>query len=122
MRKIFFYMAIIFISSCVPALIGTGLVTGYVMGSDSAMGTLKVAYHDLWSISMKELSDRKAEIISAVESKGVIKAKVNNITVTVKISTIAKNVQKLKITSRKCLLPKLYVAQDIFVNIVKELE
>jgi hypothetical protein len=63
-----------------------------------------------------------AEIKSSNESKGLIKAKISDNDVTVKIDTLNAEMQRLRISARKYMLPKPQFAQKIFVKIVKSLE
>lgn len=110
------------LSACVPVLIGTGVVAGYTLSNDSAIGEIKCDYRTLWDVTMDKLETMKAEISSADESKGLIQAKVYDNDVTVKINMVTSSMQKLKISARKYLLPKPQTAQKIFVKIVQDLE
>jgi hypothetical protein len=110
------------ISACIPVLVGTGVVAGYTLSNDSAIGEVKCDYRTLWDVSTDKLQSLKAEILSSNESKGLIKAKVSDNDVTIKIDTISPAMQKLKISARKYLLPKPQFAQKIFVKIVQDLE
>jgi hypothetical protein len=112
----------LFLSACVPVLIGTGVVAGYTLSNDSAIGEIKCDYRTLWDVTMDKLETMKAEISSADESKGLIQAKVYDNDVTVKINMVTSSMQKLKISARKYLLPKPQTAQKIFVKIVQDLE
>lgn len=122
-----FYLSIVmlcmfFLCSCVPVLVGTGVVAGYTLSNDSAIGEVKCDYRTLWDVTMDKLETMKAEISNADESKGLIKAKVYDTDVTIKINMINSSVQKLKIAARKYLLPKPQTAQKIFVKIIQDLE
>ncbi|MDD4182248.1 MAG: DUF3568 family protein [Candidatus Omnitrophica bacterium] len=110
------------INACVPILVGTGVVAGYTLSNDSAIGEVKCDYRTLWDVSIDRLQNLKAEILSSNESKGLIKAKVTDNDVTIKIDTISPSMQKLKISARKYLLPKPQFAQKIFVKIVQDLQ
>jgi len=121
------YLGVIFfslcsISACVPILVGTGVVAGYTLSNDSAIGEVKCDYRTLWDVSMDKLQNLKAEILTSNESKGLIKAKVTDNDVTIKIDAISPSMQKLKISARKYLLPKPQFAQKIFVKIVQDLQ
>jgi len=121
------YLGAIFLSlcaagACVPILVGTGVVAGYTLSNDSAIGEVKCDYRTLWDVTTDKLQNLKAEIIVSNESKGFIKAKVADNDVTVKIDTINSSMQKLKISARKYLLPKPQFAQKIFVKIVQDLQ
>lgn len=110
------------ISACVPILVGTGVVAGYTLSNDSAIGEVKCDYRTLWDVSMDKLQNLKSEISTSNESKGLIKAKVSDNDVTIKIDTISPSMQRLKISARKYLLPKPQFAQKIFVKIIQDLQ
>ncbi|MCK4810170.1 MAG: DUF3568 family protein [Candidatus Omnitrophica bacterium] len=125
-RNALIVLCIILIIStgCVPVLIGgAGIVTGYMMSNDSAIGDVRVSYRELWDISIEVLQNSdKVEIIETNESKGRIKIKMDGVDLTVKINTLDSENQQLKVSARKYMLPKPKYAQKIFFNIVKELE
>jgi len=110
------------VNACVPVLVGTGVVAGYTLSNDSAIGEVKCDYRTLWDVSMDKLQNLKPKILTSNESKGLIKATVSDNDVTIKIDTINSSMQKLKISARKYLLPKPQFAQKIFVKIVQDLE
>ncbi len=125
-RNILIILCIILIIStgCVPVLIGgAGIVTGYMISNDSAIGDVKVSYRELWDMSIEVLQNmNRVEIIETNESKGRIKIKMDGVDLTVKINTIDSENQQLKVSARKYMIPKPKYAQKIFLNIVKELE
>jgi len=109
-------------SGCIPLLVGAGAVGGYAVSNDSARGNVGVSYNELWSECLVVLEDEAAQISESNESKGLIKAKIDSYDVTVKIDSIVPDLQKLKVSARRNLLPKPQFAQDIFFKIVKDLE
>lgn len=110
-------------SGCIPVLIGAGAATGYMVSNDAASGTVSASYRDLWDISQEVLHSQEAEILTADESKGMIKALVSDeVAVVVKINALSDTSQRLKVSARKYYLPKPEFAQKIFYKIVKELE
>jgi len=117
-----FILSLFVVSGCVPVILGVGVVTGYALSNDSAMGNINVGYHDLWVACKDILDSERADIIDAKESSGVIKAKISDVNFTLKIDSLSDDVQRLKISARKYLVPKPYVAQDIFAKIAKSLE
>ena len=117
-----FILSLFVVSGCIPVILGAGVVTGYALSNDSAMGNINVGYHDLWVACKDILDSERADIIDAKESSGVIKAKISDVNFTLKIDSLSDDVQGLKISARKYLVPKPYVAQDIFAKIAKSLE
>lgn len=112
----------LFLAGCVPLLIGTaGAVTGYALSSDSAIGNVKASYRSLWDICLDALRKLEAEIVQSDESQGLIKARLSEHDVSIKIKNIDSDTQRLKISARKLLLPKPQFAQKIFFTIVEAL-
>ncbi len=99
--------------------VGVGLVTGYTLGNDSATGNVKSGYSELWSHSLETLKMMRGDIIGVNESKGLIKAKVSDNDVVIKIDSLDTDIQRLRVSARKYLLPKQNIAQNIFVKIIR---
>jgi len=64
----------------------------------------------------------RIENVVSNESKGLIKGIISGYDVTIKIDQISQELQKLKVTARKYLMPKPTFAQKIFVKITEELK
>jgi len=120
--KVTFLTSVGLTVGCIPFWIGTGVVGGYMLSNDCAVGKVKANYRDCWDASTEILKIQKAEIIEADESKGRIKAKISEIDVTIKIDSIDKNKQRLRVSARKYFLPRPLFAQSIFLKIIKEIE
>jgi len=122
-KLLFLIMSIFILSGCAPIILGTGIVSGYLLSNDSAAGEISCDYRSLWDASLaviKKIPQR--EIIEANESKGRIKVKASGIDLVIKINSLDEKKQYLKVAARKYLLPKPYYAQKIFFKIIKELE
>jgi len=111
----------LFLTGCIPLIIGGGIVTGYALSNTSAMGNVKCEYRVLWDLCIDKLETMEAEILSVNESKGTIKARISENNVTIKINTASTELQRLKVTARKYFLPKPQFAQKVFFKIVQEL-
>jgi len=123
MKQIALFMAgWLLLAGCVPALIAAGVVTGYSLGNDSASGNIKGEYRILWDICLDKLEILEAELITLNESKGMIKAKVSEHSVVLKINTIGPESQRLKVSARKAYLPRPQMAQKVFFKIVEDLQ
>jgi len=123
--KLFYNLLAAFLlltSGCIPILIGTGVVAGYTLSNDTASGEIKTEYRVLWDVIQDKTENMNAEIINTNESKGIVKARISDHDVTIKIDTINSQLQKLSVSARKYMLPKPQFAQKIFLQIVKELE
>jgi len=113
---------LVILCGCVPVYIGVGAVGGYTLSNDSAYGNINVQYRDLWDVCIEKFELEGLEILKTNESKGIIKARMSDTRIAVKIDTISFGVQRLKISARKYLLPKPQIAQDFFLKIIKEFE
>lgn len=121
LSSVLLIMAVL-VSGCVPLILGAGLVTGYMLSNDYALGTVKTDYRTLWDVSLDTVSTAEFNILEADESKGTIKMKDSDVDVTLKISSIGVDEQRLKVAARKYLIPQPSYAQKIFFRIIRELE
>jgi hypothetical protein len=115
-------IALFLLYGCAPVLLGVGVVTGYTLSGDSAIGNVKAEYRVLWDVCMDKLQSMESEVVYSDESKGVIKARVADNSVVVKINTVNSENQKLRVSARKFFLPKPQFAQKVFLKIVESLE
>ncbi len=120
-RLVAFVFSFILLSGCVPVLIGAGVVTGYALSGDSAIGNVKAEYRILWDLSLDKLESMEAELLDSDESRGLIKARVAENDVTIRIKNINFETQRLKVSARKYLLPKPQFAQKLFLQIIEDL-
>lgn len=107
---------------CIPVLIGAGVVTGYGLGNAAAYGNVNVKYRVLWDMCLDKLETMDAEILVSRESRGVIKAKLSEHSIAVKIDSITADIQRLKVSARQFLMPKSQFAQKIFLKLISDLQ
>ena len=112
----------VLVSGCVPLLLGAGLVTGYMLSNDYAMGTISADYRTLWDVSLDTVTSPEYTILEADESKGTIRIKDSDVDVTLKIDSLGVEEQRLKVAARKYLIPQPSYAQKVFFRIIRELE
>ncbi len=112
----------VLVTGCVPLILGAGLVTGYMLSNDYAMGTISTDYRTLWDVSLDTVTSPEYNILEADESKGTIKIKDSDIDVTLKIDSLGVEEQRLKVAARKYLIPQPSYAQKVFFRIIRELE
>lgn len=122
MKRLFFPVILLLVSGCIPVIVGAGAAVGYTLSNDSAIGEIKGEYRNLWDVATDVTETMKAENVLSNESKGLIKAIISGYDVTIKIDQISQELQKLKVSARKYLIPKPHFAQKIFVKIVEELK
>jgi hypothetical protein len=116
-----FLLLLFFSAGCIPLFIGAGAVVGYTLTNDSAIGNVKTEYRTLWDLCLDKLETMEAEILTANESKGTIKARVLEYDLTIRINTINSENQKLIVSARRYLLPKPQFAQKVFFKIIEDL-
>jgi len=117
----FLGLSFFLLTGCVPLLVGAGVVTGYTLSSDSATGNINSDYRELWDMCLDKLETMEAEFIYTNESKGVIKARVSENNVAIKINSSGQNTQRLRVSARRMLMPKPQFAQKIFLKIAEGL-
>lgn len=118
----FLGLSFFLLTGCVPLLVGAGVVTGYTLSSDSATGNISSDYRELWDMCLDKLETMEAEFIYTNESKGVIKARVSENNVAIKINSSGQNTQRLRVSARRMLMPKPQFAQKIFLKIAEGLQ
>ena len=121
MKKYILLCLSVILTGCVPVLIGGALVTGYAVSNDAGIGNVKTEYRRLWDVSRDVLYEERAYIIESDETRGIIKAKIFDYNVVIRIRKITDQEQRLKVAARKYLLPQPKFAQSIFVKIIKRL-
>jgi len=114
-------LVVLLLTGCVPLLVGAGVVTGYALSSDSATGNVASEYRVLWDMCLDKLETMEAELVYSNESKGVIKARVSENAVIIKINTVSQSTQRLRVSARRTMMPKPQFAQKVFFKIVEDL-
>ena len=119
-NKFFVFLALITVcsSGCVYLVVGgVGALGGYIASPDTVEGMTEA--------DLSQVFDTAIEVISIMglveeknESGGVIKAKVNGAKVTVIVTQMSSASVKLSVKVRRHYLPKISLAQDIFVKIM----
>ena len=123
MRKIVgLSLSLLLVAGCIPVLIGAGVVTGYSLGNATANGNVRVEYRILLDKCLDKLESMEAEILSSNESKGIIKARLSEHKITIKIDSISVDTQRLKVSARQLLMPKSQFAQKIFLKLISDLQ
>ena len=113
------FLAISF-SGCVYLVVGTvGALGGYVVSPDTVEGITANNKDSLWDSAVNVVS-----IMGLIEdqqkSSGIMIAKVNGAKVTITIMPLNQSTVKLSVKARSTLLPKISVAQDVFVKIMSQ--
>ena len=124
MKKIIgLILGLLLIAGCIPVLIGAGVVTGYSLSNATASGEIRVEYRVLWDMCVDKLETMEAaEILVSNESKGIIKARISEHKVAIKIDSVNGDTQRLKVSARRLLMPKAQFAQKIFLKLISDLQ
>ena len=113
---------LLFQAGCVYLVVGSlGAVGGYVVSPDTVEGVTSYDKNQIWDAAVEVLSIMGL-IEEQSEAGGMIIAKVHGAKVTVTIFEINQDTTKLSVKSRKAFLPKISVAQDVYVKIINYLE
>ncbi len=110
------------LSGCVPVLIGAGAVGGYALSSDSARGRVSTSYPEIWDLCIETLEAKEADFLTINQARGHIKAVVYEHSVTIRIDSLSSRTQQLRVAARRYFMPRPQFAQEIFFEIVKDLE
>ena len=106
------------LNGCVYLAIGgVGALGGYIVSPDTVEGLAESGTGQVWDTAVEVVS-----IMGLVESKneagGVIKARISGASVTVMVLEMSSSSVKLSVKARKHYLPKISLAQDVFVKIM----
>jgi hypothetical protein len=106
------------LSGCIYLAIGgVGALGGYIVSPDTVEGLAESGTAQVFDTAVEIVS-----IMGLVESKneagGVIKSRINGASVTVMVTEMSSSSVKLRVKARKNYLPKISLAQDVFVKIM----
>ena len=108
-------------SGCVYVVVGgLGAFGGYVISPDTVEGILEVDDGTAFSAS-QEIIGIMGKVIEAREDQGVVVGIVNGAKTTITIRSLKKGTVRLTVKARKAYLPKIAVAQDVFVKVTSYL-
>ncbi len=124
----FMLIALLPLSGCVYLVVGgLGAVGGYVVSPDTVEGVTSSDEQAVWEMAhevismMGTIQEEASPTEGGASGGGIILAKVNGAKVTIKIVPINDSATKLTVKARKAFLPKISLAQDIFVKIMSNL-
>jgi hypothetical protein len=93
---------------------------GYVVSPDTVEGITTNSETEVWDEAI-EIISIMGTIMEQQEDAGLIVAKISGSKVTVKITPITDSALKLSVRARKMNLPRIGLAQDVFVKIMSQL-
>ncbi|MEW5895156.1 MAG: DUF3568 family protein [Candidatus Omnitrophota bacterium] len=111
------------LNGCVYLVVGgVGALGGYVVSPDTVEGTIvEKDYEDVWSAASEVLSN-SGMVEEENELNGTIIARVQGARVHVSVFRVGTNTAKLSVKARKSILPKIMIAQDVYVKIVEAID
>jgi len=109
------------LNGCVYLIVGgIGALGGYVVSPDTVEGTTGHEMDGVWEAAHDVIS-----IMGTIEEEhkegGIIIARVNNVKVTLTLTTPTPSLVKVTVKARKAFIPKISVAQDVYVKIMSQL-
>jgi hypothetical protein len=112
----------LFCSGCIYLVVGSvGALGGYIVSPDTVEGVTEEETDVVWDTAVEVVSIMGL-IESQNESGGLINARIHNSHVTVMITAAGTSSVKLSVKARKHYLPKISLAQDVFVKIMSRVQ
>ncbi len=109
-------------SGCIYLAVGAaGVVGGYVVSPDTVEGSVAHSFEDTWNAA-KEITGIMGKIVEENSSQGVLLADINAARVTVTLVSVNGTTTKISIKARKSFMPKVDLAQDVYIKIVNSFE
>ena len=108
------------LSGCAVVLVGAGAAGGYAVGKDYIQGETDKDFDRVYNSAVNI-----ADIMGVVESKfsnpslGKIKAMVGTSSLDIDIERLTQKTVRLKVRSRKNLMPNIELAQKVYTKILQ---
>ena len=108
------------LSGCVYLVVGgIGALGGYIVSPDTVEGMTETDSLQVWDAAIDVVS-----IVGVITDKqkdaGLLKAKVGRTNVTIHVVPITSSATKVSVKARKTFLPKISLAQEIYVKIMSQ--
>jgi len=119
---VIFLMPIIFsFSGCIYLVVGgIGALGGYIVSPDTVEGLTENDKDTAWDAA-KEIVQIMGHVDNEMEDGGLIVATIAGAKVEVLVSTLTESAVRIRVKARKNYLPKISLAQDVFVKIMSYL-
>ena len=102
-------------------LVGAGAAGGYAIGKDYIQGETDKNFNSVYDTAVSVL-----ELMGIIESKysnpsiGKIHAKVDNSSLEITVERLTRSTIRLKVKSRKNLMPNIELAQKVYHKILQQ--
>jgi len=100
---------------------GLGALGGYVISPDTVEGVVGYSDKELYA-SATDILSIMGTMSEQLKSQGHIVANVSGATVTLDIIPMSKSSTKFRVKARKWVFPKMAIAQDVYMKIVRRLQ
>jgi hypothetical protein len=109
-------------SGCgVVVIAGLGALGGYVISPDTVEGSTGYSESELFEAAI-DILDIMGTVSERSKANGQIVAKVSGAKVTISMVPQSRNATMLRVKARKGWFPKIAVAQDVYMKIVRRLQ
>ena len=122
MRNLLALLLVCFsLCGCVMMLVGAGAAGGYAVGRDYIQGEMEKSFDSVYASALQSV-----ESLGIIESKynnssvGKINAKVETSSLQIIVERLTRHAVRLRVKSRKNLLPNLDLAQRVYSSILEE--
>jgi hypothetical protein len=107
---------------CVVLAVGAaGVVGGYVISPDTVEGSVARSIEETWDAA-KEITGIMGKVVEENNQQGLVVAEINATRVTITMLSINATTTKITIKARKSFMPKIDVAQDVYIKIVNSFD
>jgi len=105
-------------SGCIYLVVGgIGAVGGYIVSPDTVEGITDNDIAYVWDTAIETVSVMGL-INESEESSGMILASIHGAKITISIMSLSASTTKVSVKARKSFLPRISLAQDVFVKIM----
>lgn len=118
-----FSMSVLPLNGCVYLVVGSiGAFGGYVASPDTVEGTvLDRSYPVVWEKSA-QVASMMGMIDDRNEAGGMLSARIQGASVKITLFQLGADSVKISVKARKGVLPRIKIAQDVYVKIVSALD
>jgi len=114
--------SLMFNSGCIYLVVGgIGAVGGYIVSPDTVEGITENDVVIVWDTAVETMSIMGL-IREESEEGGMILATVSGAKITITVISLSPSMTKVTVKARKAYLPRISLAQDVFVKIMNRVE
>ncbi len=112
---------ILSLSGCVWLVIGSvGALGGYIISPDTIEGILVDKSQEDVMAAATDVVSIMGVVSERSDKSGIILTRIQGGKVTITVSAISSSAVRLSVKARKAMLPKIRLAQDVYVKIVNK--